>query len=321
MKWEGVLGLKEGVLGLKEGVLGLKGGVLRKRGMNKSCFFPLLNIKVFMIRTQIKNHVLQKNPTSVAHADITPLTQTQFRVWQSLIWKALSDTPEGIAGRRCLKITKLISLLGTTKDRKRLEVELLGEPGQPQNGICGKVVQLNIIGKDDNKLRGSSAYTLLSYVSFAEKPGYVTYEFSESFSSLVMYSKIYSMISTSVLRNISGKRALGLYTFLNDYAGIKRTPLLGVDVLRKIMGIAPDSYQKFKDLSKAVRSVIKNLKNHTDIVPELHVKYGHKKHVEGVVLSFDFQVCPSDINTPQKTLADESACVPIPKKVLEAFGR
>lgn len=250
------------------------------------------------IRKSIENHHLFVAPTSTAHADITPLSESQFRVWRGLLGTALAETPQTIAGRRSIRLQDLFDL-GVDKNQQRLKEELIGPPGKPGEGLVGKVLVLNAWGKDKGKngkmLRGS-AYALMSYLSFDERAGYLVYEFSESLSNLVLNSKIYSMISASVLQNIDGKRALGLYTFLNDYAGIKRTPLITVEQLKQILGIEKESYPEFKRLSLSLKKVMKHLEERTDIKPRLLIKYGPRKVVEGVMFEFDFQTPKLDAN-------------------------
>ena len=138
------------------------------------------------------------------------------------------------------------------------------------------VVEIDLLDKD-NKSKVWMATGLLASVRTLDH-AVLEYSYSPVLREILLTEKIpFSEIVLSDLAKFKSKYALALYENCIRYKKINQTPIMDLEIFKKLMGVAPTQYKNFKDFRKRViDSAIKEINDKTNL--NLFVHYMKSKN-------------------------------------------
>lgn len=167
-------------------------------------------------------------------------TLIQRKLLDALLLNAYEDLPS--KSEYEISIKKLSKLIGyNSKDTKLLKNSLLK--------LMGITYEWNLINPEgnDDKWKGSS---VLSAAQFDK--GICIYEFSSVMREVLYYPEIYGKIDLEIVKKFKSSYGLALYENAIRFQDLPQTPIIPINVFRKLMGVSEKKYTKFWDFNKRV---------------------------------------------------------------------
>lgn len=228
----------------------------------------------------------------------------QRKVWNVLLRTAYEELPDKTVLEHRIPVKDLCEYAG-------FDSKNTGYLKQALEDLATTKLTWNIIDEAGKHEWGVS--TALAAAKLRD--GMCTYEFSKSLREKLYNPEFYANIDMLILRRFSSGHALALYENVVRYRGVWQTPLLGLPLLRDLLGVASNSsYDEFKIFNRAViQPAMKEINQVSDIAIEMEMSRERRK-----VVALRFKV--RENSQPSLPIEVESFNISLLRRLQEDFS-
>jgi len=213
-----------------------------------------------VLKKQANNLVEIKKHINAIHCS-NNISLVQRKIFNALLFNAYHDLPN--ESQYAISIKFLSELIGyDSHDRKKLKNALMG--------LITTAIEWNVLDHTNNDFSKWRASTIIAAAKIEN--GICIYEFSSIMRELLYRPDMYGRIDMHVMTRFKSGYGLALYENCIRFQGLSNTGWLSLDVFRKLMGIADDSYPVFCDFKKRVLDIALrevNQHSHLRVIPEV----------------------------------------------------